>query len=189
MSTMTSIGGELLYDEFFVIKGLTYEGEKALAEAIGEPNPLDGLLGELLERLPDQGIRAQWEKAAHRRISDPRGSVTAARSFLETTMKWILEQLGEPTTENNRTLFLRTIRSLQLAQEGKPLERLLQGLDAILWGVGEMRNKQGDAHGVDTSSLSLSASEATLCVNLAGAAALYMLEEFERLKRGGSRLI
>lgn len=180
MSTMISSRGGLLYDKVFVIKGLTYEGEQALAEVRGEPTPVDDLLGELLERLPDQGIRNHWEKAVHRRLSDPRGSVTAARSFLETTMKWVLEQCGESTTDNNRILFLRTLKALKIAHDGKPLSRLLQGVDAIIGGVGDMRNKQGDAHGTDTNSLPLSGSEATLCVNLAGAAALYLLEEFER---------
>lgn len=43
-----------------------------------------------------------------------------------------------------------------------------------------MRNRQSDAHGTDSNSLQLSESEAVLCVNLAGAAALYFLQVFER---------
>jgi len=42
-----------------------------------------------------------------------------------------------------------------------------------------MRNKHGDAHGVASDAIAPTKSEAGFCVNLAGAAALFLLEEFE----------
>ena len=176
---VTSMRGSRLYQSVFVYGGLTYEGDQALANAIGEALPADEQMAELLSNHPSQKVRDQWHKALQRRDSDPPGSVTAARSFLEATMKWILESKGEPITNNNQELFQRTIKALEIQQDGRPLQRLLDGIDLIIRGVGDMRNKQGDAHGASTSSLPLKASEASLCVNVAGAAAMYFLEELQ----------
>lgn len=128
----TSMRGALLYEAVLVPRGLTHEGELALTEALGESTPTDDLLGELFARLPDASIRENWEKAVHRCRSDPRGAVTAARSFLETTMKWILEQRGAPTTDNNKVLFSRTVRVLGLEVGRTPSGKLLEGVDAIV---------------------------------------------------------
>lgn len=70
-------------------------------------------------------------------------------------------------------------RTVTIEVKGKPIEKTIEGLRLVIWGVGDMRNKHGDAHGATSSSAVPTPSEAGLCVNLAGAAALYLLEVFE----------
>ncbi|MNZ61932.1 hypothetical protein D3C78_800360 [compost metagenome] len=173
------MSGNGYYAAILVNGGLTYDGERLLQEFSGQPTPADDTLVELLERVSIYSIREKWEKALHRRITDPSGAVTAARSLLETTLKWIIEQRGGKPTANNKELFDRAIDSLGIEVKGKPIEKTIEGLSSIIWGIGDMRNKHGDAHGATSNSTHLKKNEAGFCVNLAGAAALYLLEEFE----------
>lgn len=173
----TSIEG--FYCAVLVSGGLTYSGETLLQEVSGQPTPADETLTQLLGHIPSYNIREKWEKALHRRIADPSGAITAARSLLETTLKWIIEQRGGKPTENNKELFNRAIDALGIEVKGKPIEKTINGLNTIIWGIGEMRNNHGDAHGAASNSTPPTVSEAGFCVNLAGAAALFLLEEFE----------
>lgn len=169
----------MYYAAILVSGGLTYEGDRLLEESSGEPTPADETLAELFDRIPSYSIREKWEKALHRRIRDPSGAITAARSLLESTLKWIVEQRGGKITENNKELFNRAIDALGIEIKGKPIERTIEGLSSIIWGIGDMRNTYGDAHGATSNSAPPTKSEAGFCVNLAGAAALYLLGEFE----------
>lgn len=179
-SSKTSIGGMLYYDAISVISGLTYQGEILLQEATFEPNPADNALDDLLSQLPSHVVRERWEKALLRRKDDPSGAVTAARSTVEAALKWIIEQRGGKPQNNNKDLFNGTINILGIETQGRPVENLIEGIDLIMRGIGEMRNKQGDAHGLSSTKHPLSDSEAGLCVNLAGVVVLYFLEEFEK---------
>ncbi|WP_179057937.1 MULTISPECIES: abortive infection family protein [Pseudomonas] len=174
-----SMSGHMSYSLILVDGGLTFEGECHLNELSGQPTPADDVLTDLLIRIPSYNIRDKWEKALHRRVTDPSGAITAARSLLETTLKWIIEERGGKPTENNRELFSRAIDALGIVVKGQPVEKTIEGLNSIIWGIGEMRNRLGDAHGAASSSTPPTVSEAGFCVNLAGAAALYLLEEFE----------
>ena len=167
------------YDLILVRGGLTHEGVLKLQEFSGQPTPVDETLADLFERISSHSIREKWEKALNRRVTDPSGAITAARALLETTLKWIIEQRGRIPTDNNKELFSKAIDALGLVVKGKPIEKTIEGLNSIIWGIGDMRNKHGDAHGAASDAISPTKSEAGLCVNLAGAAALYLLEEFE----------
>lgn len=179
MPHMESMSGKRYYDCILVTGGLTYLGEQTLIELSGQPTPIDEAFSDILNRIPSYNIREKWDKALHRRITDPSGAVTAARSLLETTLKWIVEQRGGKPSENNKELFNQTIDFLGIEVKGKPIEKAINGLNTIIWGIGEMRNNHGDAHGAASSSTPPTVGEAGFCVNLAGAAALFLLEEFE----------
>ncbi|MEF2080725.1 abortive infection family protein [Pseudomonas aeruginosa] len=176
---MESMSGQLRYDCILVSGGLTYLGEQTLIGLSGQPTPIDEAFSDILNRIPSYNIREKWDKALHRRITDPSGAITAARSLLEATLKWIIEQRGGKPTENNKELFNRAIDALGIEIKGKPIEKTTNGLNTIIWGIGEMRNNHGDAHGAASNSTPPTVSEAGFCVNLAGAAALFLLEEFE----------
>lgn len=176
----TSVNGD--YAVILVSGGLTYNGEQLLQQFSGKPTPLDESLADLFERVPSYSVREKWEKALHRRITDPSGAITAARALLESTLKWIIEQHGGKPTDNNKELFSKAIAALGLEVKGKPIEKTIEGLNSIIWGIGEMRNKHGDAHGAAADAIAPTKSEAGFCVNLAGAAVLFLLEEFESSK-------
>ncbi|WP_158713773.1 abortive infection family protein [Metapseudomonas resinovorans] len=176
---MDYVLGNLSYNLILVDGGLTFEGECHLNELSGQPTPADEALSDLLTRIPSHNIRDKWEKALHRRVTDPSGAITAARSLLETTLKWIIEERGGKPTESNRELFSRAIDALGIVVKGQPIEKTIEGLNSIIWGIGEMRNRLGDAHGSTSNSTLPTVSEAGFCVNLAGVTALFLLEEFE----------
>ncbi|HBN9865290.1 TPA: abortive infection family protein [Pseudomonas aeruginosa] len=176
---MESMSGQRFYSCILVDGGLTFPGEQALIDLSGQPTPADEALADILNRISSYSIRERWEKALHRRITDPSGAITAARSLLEATLKWIVEQRGGKPSENNKELFNQVINFLGIEVKGKPIERTINGLNTIIWGIGEMRNNHGDAHGAASNSMPPTVSDAGFCVNLAGAAALFLLEEFE----------
>lgn len=182
----TSMNGRLYYDGIYIISGLSFNGESLLQEFAGEPTPADNNLNELIVKLSSHSIREKWNKALHRRKDDPTGAITAARSTMEAALKWIIEQRGGIPTDSNKELFKQTIKVLGIESQSKPIEKLLEGIDLIMRGLGDMRNKHGDAHGPASSSLTVSDNEAGLCVNLTSAVVLYFLEEFERVKMENS---
>lgn len=175
----SSLGGQRYYDTILVTEGLTYEGELALQKTAGQPTPTDEALSGLLFRLESHTIREKWEKAMHRRYSDPSGAITASRSLLETTLKWIIEKRGKQPDTNNQKLFEQAIRELGIEIENASMKKIIEGLNLVIWGIGDMRNKHGDAHGLSQNNSILPEIEAGLCVSLAGSASLYLLEKFE----------
>lgn len=180
-----SMDGQRAYDRILVDGGLTYEGECFLQKLSGQLTPADEALTDLLGRLSSYEIREKWGKALSRRVADPSGALTAARSLLETTLKFIIEQRGGTPTDDNKKLFHSAIDALGIEAKGKPIEKIIEGLNSIIWGIGDMRNMHGDAHGATSNSTSPTVRQAGFCVNLACAAALYLLEEFEASKSNG----
>jgi hypothetical protein len=49
---------------------------------------------QLLSRLSPEAVQTVWQRALERRISDPEGAITAARSLLEAVCKHVLDDLG-----------------------------------------------------------------------------------------------
>lgn len=167
--------GALMYTNVTVVGGITHSGRHYLKRAVGELTPTDHLLNNSFTQLFDQHLRLQWDKALTRRRADPSGAVTAARSLLESTQKWILARSGK-TAPATRKLFSTTLQEIGLASEATPMSEVLQDIEKLLTSIGKVRHAHGDAHGVGDSSANLSIAEATLCVNLAGALSLFLLE-------------
>ncbi|KTC22069.1 hypothetical protein AO390_04025 [Pseudomonas marginalis ICMP 11289] len=176
-----SVQGTLAYDSITVAGGLTHSGRRYLKKAVGQSTPADHLLNSSFTHLPDQHLHLQWDKALARRRVDPSGAVTASRSFLESTQKWILAQRGKAVSDTRR-LFSATLQEVGLASQATPMSEVLRDIDKLLISIGKVRHAHGDAHGVGDSSANLSTAEATLCVNLAGALGLFLLECHEDQK-------
>lgn len=174
---MESLGGDLLCSQVIVIGGLTYEGEQLLREAIGQLEPVDYHLGELLGRLGDEHLDTLWAKALNRHPHDPAGALTAARSFWEATQKWILIQHGNDLHLQGDQLFKATCKVLRLDQRPPTVQQAVQDMAAMMKTVGDLRNEFGDAHGRGSAANNISESVATMCVNLAGTACLFLLQQ------------
>lgn len=174
-----SHSGDLFYSKILIVGGLTYAGEKFLEEAYGQAAPMEGALSGLLEKIGSHNIRQMWEKALSRRISDPSGAITASRSLLEMVLRWIVEQSGATPKTNNRELFAQAIETLKINDPENPTARLVDKIDMLMQGVGEVRNKHGDAHGASASADSVDMMDAGLCVNVAGSLVLYLIEKLE----------
>lgn len=62
---------------------------------------------------------------------------------------------------------------------------LVNGLNKIVASIGQMRNKQGDAHGVGASRVNIKYYHARLAVNAAANVADFVLSVVHRAERNG----
>ncbi|WP_160309946.1 abortive infection family protein [Pseudomonas putida] len=53
---------------------------------------------------------------------------------------------------------------------------LLKDIDKLMLSIVQVRNEHGDAHGPSDGSSDLTSAEAAVCVNVAGALGLFLLE-------------
>jgi hypothetical protein len=137
-----------------------------------------------LEALDVPHVRDLWSKAVTRVASDPDGAVTAARSLLESTCKYILFECNNAVTDNPKlpTLLHRTLSVLELSPRqnaDRDLKKVLGNAQAVVDGVAALRGLLGDAHGRSPQDGEATPEQAELAVNLAGSVALFLVRSFE----------
>jgi uncharacterized protein YfkK (UPF0435 family) len=147
-------------------------------------SPGDEASGAFLSKVDAPHIAATWQKALERRASDPSGAITAARTLIETVCKHILDEqtLQYSDAEDLPKLYKMTAESLKLSpsQHTEQLFRqILGGCQAVVEGLGAMRNRHSDAHGSGKAALRPAARHAELAVNLAGTMATFLLATWE----------
>jgi Abortive infection C-terminus len=150
--------------------------------------PTDARVTEALDVLSSDAVKTAWERALERRMGEPDAAITSARTLLETVCKHILDDLNVsyPPDADLPKLYRLTAESLKLApgQQTEPiLKQVLGGCTAVVEGVGAMRNKLGDAHGKGRAAEEVEPRHASLAVNLAGAAATFLVETWEGQRR------
>ena len=129
-------------------------------------------------------IHEQWEKALERKKSDPEGAITTARTLIESTLKYILDENGIKYKDNSdlSELYKEVAKSLNLAPEQHQeqiFKQILGGANGIISGLGSLRNKLGDAHGKSKINIKPKERHSELAVNLAGTMALFLYETFK----------
>ncbi len=137
-----------------------------------------------LAKVDSDHVRDAWQKALDRRIEDPEGAITAARTLLETVCKHILDSCSIPYSDKEElpTLHALTIEQLNLApsQHTEPIFKTILGnCQAVVNGLGTMRNRLGDAHGRATRQVKPAPRHAELAVNLAGTMASFLVSTWE----------
>lgn len=147
-------------------------------------SPSDDDVGATLENLDSNEVNTIWQKAIERRGSDPEGALTMARTLLESTVKHILDDLGEEynTGDELPRLYKKMAAKLDLAPnaETEPIfKQLLSGCHNVVEGIGAMRNKLSDAHGRGREELDLSDKHVELGVNMAGVLATFWVKTFQ----------
>lgn len=121
--------------------------------------------------------------------SNPDSAIGAAKNFVETICKTILNKEGVEFDENNidvSPLVKLTQKQLRLLREDVPnsakaadsIKTLLSNLGAISKFLEEIRNGYGDGHGKDAYFKGLQPKEARLAVNAATALGVYLLETY-----------
>lgn len=183
MSIMESHGGQMYCRTVITKGGLTYAGEEALAEEIGPAEVVEQLVDELAASDNRAVLRDNWDRAIQRSKHDPMGAITAANSFLESVLKWIVEQGGEPAPENRKKLFELVVQRVSDGSRDGRHTAILGHFDTIMREIGSLRSKIGDAHGSASTARTPSPGEAMLSINLAGTLALYLLDSFEQQTR------
>lgn len=156
----------------------------------GAEAPGDARVAEALAVLNSATVHTAWQTALERRSSDPDGAITSARTLLETVCKHILDSagVGYETSADLPKLYRLTSQALNLApshQTEPILRQVLGACTAVVEGIGAMRNKLGDAHGKGQADIQPQPRHAELAVNLAGAAATFLVDSWEDHRGGG----
>ena len=179
---------------FIKQKSSTYQGRREFLwrefrplldefEAISHA-PSDEGVAETLMLLNSDSIHESWRTALERRLDDPDGAITAARTILESVCKHILDKMEIEYSEHFDLpkLYKLTAQSLNVApsQQTEPVFRqVLGGCTAVVEGIGAIRNALSDAHGKGSSFVKPDLRHAELAVNLAGATATFLLQTWE----------
>ncbi|WP_394838696.1 abortive infection family protein [Pendulispora rubella] len=151
------------------------------------PRPADE---SITERLRDSGaayVHEMWEKALARREQDPDGAITLARTLLEEVCRFVLDEEGETYDEKAELpkLYGLAAKKLMLAPSQHTediVKRILGGCHSIVEGLGALRSRLGDAHAKGRTGAHAAPRHAAFAVNVAGAAASFILETYEYRK-------
>lgn len=158
-------------------------------DAIDGATPAYAAVSEGLERFDTQGVHAVWQKALERRMADPEGAITVARTLLETVCKHILDECTAPYPDDADLpkLYRLTAERLQLAPSQhteQVFKQILGGCQSVVEGLGAARNRLSDAHGQGKRSVRPAPRHAELAVNLAGSMALFLVDTLEARQTG-----
>ena len=150
----------------------------------GATEPTAISLESLLKVCNAPTVTETWKKIQSRRTHDPEGAITAARSLVEATCKYILDDLGVAYTEQDdlRDLYKKTATAMNLSpgQHNEQIfKQILSGCSSAIDGFAALRNSLGDAHGKGKKNVTPSPRHADLAVNLAGTIATFLIATYE----------
>lgn len=142
--------------------------------------PVAGIAAYSLAGLGSDHVQELWAKALARRIEDPDGAITAARSLLESVAKHILDDLHvEYSPKADLPALYRSVATaLKFApaqHTEEAFKAILGGCTSVVGGLANLRNAHGDAHGQGRRSFKPAARHAELAVNLAGSLAMFII--------------
>jgi hypothetical protein len=140
------------------------------------------VLAEYLKVVDSEHVRRTWDKAIERRQVDPEGAITIARSLVETVCKHILGLGHYDKTADLPVLYKQAAKSVGLTEDGyadEALKQVMRGCVQIVKGLGEFRNKMGDAQGKGPLDPTADRLQAELAVAVSGAMATYLLSTWE----------
>lgn len=155
----------------------SYEPSQAL--------PAERSISYVLQNFDALEIHVAWQKALNRKESDPEGAITISRTLLESVCKHILDEKGveyDPNKADLPELYRKTAKELNLSPSQHTEEifkQILGGCSGIVTGLGQLRNRLGDAHGQGKMNIRPAPRHAELAVNLSGSMALYLIETYK----------
>lgn len=142
--------------------------------------PSDALTTKTLAAFNPDAVNEMWQRALDRRVEDPKGAITAARTLLETVCKHILDEskIAYDDDADLPKLYRITSQSLNIApsqHSEKVFKQILGGCTAVVEGLGALRNRLGDAHGKGIRPARPAPRHAELAVTLAGTMATFLV--------------
>jgi len=170
--------------------------EEQIRELLGEAKSAARLLSEfsdvqsefihedLSKLIAGEYFDRQWAKARLAITTDASDSLTHSNAFLESICRHYLTQrsIPLPGTKTINELIGAVVKDFpplgveEEANAKNDVEKLFSGIKSIGMGTGSLRTRLGTAHGGDKMA---SPNEARLVNNLAGAAAIYILEKLK----------
>ncbi|HEY9805402.1 MAG TPA: abortive infection family protein [Candidatus Obscuribacterales bacterium] len=132
-------------------------------------------------------VNDMWAKALDRRVEDPEGAITAARSLMETVCKHILSERGVAYEDEGSLpkLYKATAQILHLSPDDHRediFKQILSGCNSTVHGFASLRNHYSDAHGQALGAVKPSKRHAELAVNLAGTFASFLIQTHQETK-------
>jgi hypothetical protein len=146
--------------------------------------PLSKEIRKGLVSLDSDYVVEIWRKALERKTADPGGAITAARSLLEAVLKHILDESGVEYSKSAglHDLYKSVSDVLNLTPERHEevvFKKILGGCSSVVSGLGELRNRIGDAHGQGRKQYQASPRHAELAVNMAGTMCLFIVQTYQ----------
>ena len=147
-------------------------------------SPNDIGVSDTLQNFNAESVHAIWSKAIERRLSDPEGAITIARTLLETVCKYVLDELKIKYNDSADLpkLYTEVAKALSLAPSQhteEAIKSILGGAMKLVNGIGTLRNRLSDSHGRGARlPVRPTARHASLAVNTAGAVATFIVETF-----------
>lgn len=141
-------------------------------------------LAEKICKFGSVAITDEWKKAIYRKNTDPAGSITIAKTLLESVCKHILEKTGKNygKKEDLPALYKKCADCLNLSPklyEEEEFKKILSGCFSIIHGLSNFRNKVGDAHGKGSIFARPLPRHAEFAVNLSGSLSLFLITTWE----------
>lgn len=111
-------------------------------------------------------------------------AITKARTILEETFCYVIEQKGvDPTESGDIGKLYGQVKQLYNMHGDKNMDmrinKLLSGLEKIVSSIAEMRNKESDSHGVGSKRIGISDYHARLFVNASVMMADFILSVYK----------
>ncbi|WP_186576039.1 abortive infection family protein [Aquibacillus kalidii] len=160
--------------------GFTFANGKLLSvNTIYIPKEIE----EITSEFNIEHVKKDWERALDQAKADPEDAITATRAMLESTLKWILDDIGEEydKKENLSQLYRRVAKQLNLSpdQHGEEIfKQILGSINGVVTGLGSLRNEYGDSHGKGKVYYKPSQRHAKFAINLSGTVCMYLLETY-----------
>jgi hypothetical protein len=156
-----------------------------------DASPVDHLVAGTLDQPGVEHVQEVWTRALERRVNDPGGAITLARTLLESVCKSLLGEMGIEYSESADlpNLYRLIAKRLNLApgqHTEKVFQQILGGCQSVVEGLGGVRNRLGDAHGQGRQPVRPAPRHAELAVNLAGAMALFLIRTWRFHKDKGA---
>ena len=141
---------------------------------------IDEEISTAFSRVDSARIKLVWGKLLERKNRDPEGTLTLAKTLIETVCKYILDKSGTtyPRNSDLPKLYYLTAQQLVLLpsqNEGNPYQNMMGCCQSIINTLSSIRNSLGDAHGKSENIEVPDNIDVELIVNLAGAISLYIL--------------
>lgn len=126
-------------------------------------------------------VNREINRALKQAETDPEDAITATRSMIESTLKWILEQqsVAYESKDDLKPLYNKVSKSLNLSpdQHNEEIFRhILGSLKGVVTGLGSLRNEYGDSHGKGIKNYRPKERHAKLAINLSGTLCLFLIE-------------
>lgn len=174
---------------YYERRELIWEAFRPLIEYLEAYDRAPGLapVTETLEKFDSEHVHAVWQKALDRRIVDPDGAITAARTLLETVCKHILDDAGVtyPDDADPSKLWALAAEQCNLApnqHQESVFKAILGNCQSVVNNLAAIRNRVGDAHGQGRRPVKPKPRHAELAVNLAGTMAAFLVATWEERK-------